>query len=270
MKRLIILPLLVLLTGCVSYYSPETALEDGVYYAEDDPAYVLNSSDYSGVVYYPWSSLDYFYLGYGRNYGYAFAYGYPYGWGYSPWGYPYGYHGYYSAWWPGPYNNRYIRQNHRETCQRNANCRWNDNDDSNVFYDGIARENGAGRHYGDNPDNVEEEPVPFSERKMARNRQAPVRRNGSLPRGRQYGTQDKVVRNNDKEKRAKSRLEPVKSVPATSVSVSPSPSSVTVHRPAASSPGASSRGSYRQTSASSSSGRRSTGQARPSRREDRN
>ena len=51
MKNLLIMPLLILMAGCVTYYYPETALEDGVYYAEDDPSYVLNSGDYSGVVY---------------------------------------------------------------------------------------------------------------------------------------------------------------------------------------------------------------------------
>ena len=138
MKKLIILPLLVLLTGCVSYYSPETALEDGVYYAEDDPAYVLNSSDYSGVVYYPWSSLDYFYLGYGRYQRYAFAYGYPYGWGYSPWGYPYGYHGYYSS-WAGSYHHRYYRPGNRGNCSRHGGCRRDHNDNRDGVYNRIVR-----------------------------------------------------------------------------------------------------------------------------------
>ena len=76
MKKLLILPLLVLLTGCVSYYYPATAYEDGVYYAEDDPAYVVYSDAYAGVSYYPWSSLDYFYLGYNPYPGYSFGYGY--------------------------------------------------------------------------------------------------------------------------------------------------------------------------------------------------
>ncbi|MGD9021881.1 MAG: hypothetical protein PVF46_08790, partial [Lysobacterales bacterium] len=64
MKNLLILPLLALLSGCVTYYYPETALEDGVYYAEDDPSYAVYSDSYVSVGYYPWYSLDYFYLGY--------------------------------------------------------------------------------------------------------------------------------------------------------------------------------------------------------------
>ncbi|MDX2428648.1 MAG: hypothetical protein QNK22_08160 [Xanthomonadales bacterium] len=268
MKKLIILPLLVLLTGCVSYYSPETALEDGVYFAEDDPAYVLNSSDYSGVVYYPWSSLDYFYLGYGRYHRYAFAYGYPYGWGYSPWGYPYGYHGYYSA-WAGPYHHRYYRPGNRGNCPRHGGCRRDNDGDRDDVYDRIAREDHENRRRRDGPDDDNERSGPYSERKTAGNRQAPVRRYGSrLPAGRS-GTQDKVIRNNDKTKSAKSRLEPVKSVPAKNVSVSPTPSGVTTHRSAPSSRGSSSSGSARPATVSSRSSHRSAGQARSSRRRDR-
>ena len=73
MKKLLILPLLILLTGCVTYYYPQTALKDGIYYAEDDPSYVVYSGGYAGAAYYPWLSLDYFYLGY-------YSHGY-----YSPW-----------------------------------------------------------------------------------------------------------------------------------------------------------------------------------------
>ena len=87
MKKLLILPFLVLLTGCVTYYYPQTALKDGVYYAEDDPSYVINS----GAAYYPWHSLDYFYLGYHSYPWYASYYYYPY---YPP------YYPYYPAWRP--------------------------------------------------------------------------------------------------------------------------------------------------------------------------
>lgn len=96
MKKLLILPLLVLLTSCVTYYYPETALEDGVYYAEDDPSYVVYQGGYPYVDYYPWSSLDYFYLGYQPYPGYPYYTGFPFGFGggYSPWHYPYSYYGY--------------------------------------------------------------------------------------------------------------------------------------------------------------------------------
>lgn len=264
MKKLIILPLLVLLTGCVSYYSPETALEDGVYYAEDDPAYVFNSSDYSGVVYYPWSSLDYFYMGYGGYYGYSFAHIYPYG---SGWGFPYGYDVYYSS-WTGPYHHRYYRHANRANCPGHAGCRRNHRDDRDDVNDGIALEDPEVRLYRDDSDD-DEGSVAFSERRMARNRQAPNGRGLMLPAGRS-GTQDRVIRSNDKTKRAKSRLEPAKSVPVKNVSVSPSPSSATVHRPAPSSSSTSSRGSSRRSSASPPSSRRSAVQVRSSRRKDDN
>ena len=98
MKKLLILPLLVLLTGCVTYYYPETAFEDGVYYAEDDPSYAVNQNRYIGVGYYPWASLDYFYLGYQPYPIYPYYYGFPAGFasGYSPWFYPFSGYGFYS------------------------------------------------------------------------------------------------------------------------------------------------------------------------------
>lgn len=98
MKKLLILPLLVLLTACVQYYYPETAMEDGVYYAEDDPKYVVFQGGDPGGVYYPWYSLDYFYLGYNPYPIYPYYTGFPFGflYGYSPWYYPYTRHGFYS------------------------------------------------------------------------------------------------------------------------------------------------------------------------------
>lgn len=113
MKKLLILPLLVILTGCVTYYYPDTALEDGVYYAEDDPSYAVYPDAYAGVAYYPWSSLDYFYLGYSPYPGYSFGYGYSSGfsfgisYGFSPWYYPHHHHGYYSPWYTPHYYSYY-------------------------------------------------------------------------------------------------------------------------------------------------------------------
>ena len=112
MKKLLILPLLLLMTACVQYYYPETAIEDGVYYAEDDPKYVVFQGGYPGGVYYPWYSLDYFYLGYNPYPIYPYHTGFPfglmYGYGWSPWWVPdryyshhslvYGYGPYYRGW----------------------------------------------------------------------------------------------------------------------------------------------------------------------------
>lgn len=109
MKKLLTLALTLLLSGCVTYYYPETALEDGVYYAADDASYVIDSGGYVGVSYYPWSSLDSFYLGYypyvGYGYGYSSGFSFGLSYGYSPWYYRPPYYGYYSPWyaWHAPY-----------------------------------------------------------------------------------------------------------------------------------------------------------------------
>lgn len=101
MNKWLVLPLLALLTACVSYYQPESALEDGVYYPEDDPSYRYNPDDYySRVVYYPWASLDYFYFGYWPYPSYGFSFVYPYEFGFAAWGYPYSYYGYYAYYSP--------------------------------------------------------------------------------------------------------------------------------------------------------------------------
>ncbi len=123
MKKLLILPLLVLLTACVQYYSPETAMEDGVYYAEDDPKYMVFQGGDPGAVYYPWASLDYFYLGYGPYYPYpiypyytGFPFGMLYGW--SPWYLPDRYYGYH----PSMYGYNYYNRHHRGWRPYNGYC----------------------------------------------------------------------------------------------------------------------------------------------------
>jgi hypothetical protein len=128
MKKLLILPLLVLLTGCVTYYYPETALEDGVYYAEDDPSYVVYSDPYASFAYYPWSSLDYFYLGYNPypswGFGYSYYNGVSFGisYRYSPWYYPYNYYGYYSPWYASHYHYYPGWHRYRGYCSGHKGC----------------------------------------------------------------------------------------------------------------------------------------------------
>lgn len=108
MKKLLILPLLILMTSCVTYYFPQTALKDGIYYAEDDPSYVDYSGAYVGAAYYPWLSLDYFYLGY-----YSSRY--------------YGYSSYYSPWYISHYHFPYypIRRTYHGDCWSDLGCRDN-------------------------------------------------------------------------------------------------------------------------------------------------
>jgi len=247
MRKLLILPLLVLLTGCVTYYYPETALEDGVYYAEDDPSYVFNSGDYSGVVYYPWSSLDYFYLGYYQYPRYGFVYGYPYGLGFSPW--------YYS------YHRQPYARSYRGNCRHHGDCRKNDDENRYVRDDGED---------GRNPNGVYEEGEVYTlSRGSSSNSIAPVRRYVTTAPNGYSGNQGLVVRSNEATKVGKNRLEPDKSAPTNSVSVSPSTSRAPAYSSAPSTRNNSSGRSSRSPSVSSPHRDQSRGSSNSSRRENR-
>ena len=239
MKKLLILPLLVLLTGCVTYYYPQTALQDGVYYAEDDPSYVVYSDSYAGVAYYPWSSLDYFYLGYypysgfGFNYGYGGGFSFGISYAYSPWYYPYSYYGYYSPWYASyyrypyypawrPYHGYYSHYNrgHHKYGQRNYNGghrggghdRYAGNDNYNPRNRGAENED---RH--ENPAERRNKGSQFNSYSASRvNRYVSTAPSGySSDRG-------MVIRNRETTKIGKSRLEPNKSAPRQVASVAPS------------------------------------------------
>jgi hypothetical protein len=126
LKTLLLAPLLLALAGCVTYYYPAVDTSDGVYYAADDPAYAGSSGDYVSVRYYPWWSLDYFYLGsgyYGSGFSFGLSYGYPthpwahypHRWYYDPWYYSYWYapvHYHYS-WFGYAYHNPYWHVRYR-------------------------------------------------------------------------------------------------------------------------------------------------------------
>jgi len=138
MNRLLMLPLLALLTACVSYYQPESALEDGVYYAEDDPAYRYNPDDYyySRAVVYPWSSLDSFYFGYWPYPGYGYGYwphpGYSFSFVYpDEFGFAAGYYGFYSPWYSRGFYTYYqppIWRPYRNDCYQHGRCVKHDDD----------------------------------------------------------------------------------------------------------------------------------------------
>lgn len=128
-KRLYMLPLLMLLAGCVTHYHapPRTViyrdmngLTSGVYDEQPGTVYRDVSANVASSVYYPWWSLDYFYLGhgYGSNFGFGYrapiGYGFGYGYGYdgpyfgfsysSGYGYPGPWYGfYYDPWYYPPY-----------------------------------------------------------------------------------------------------------------------------------------------------------------------
>ncbi len=270
MKKLLILPLLALMTGCVTYYYPETALEDGVYYAEDDPSYVVYSDEYTGTAYYPWSSLDYFYLGYNPYASYGFGYGYGgYGsgfsfginYGYSPWYYPYSYHGYDSPRYASYYNYPYYpasrpwrgycdghygcnhrgRNNHRgdghngyaRNRHDNRRNRADDRDTRNRYDnrrnradDRYTRNRHDDRRYRGGEDASDKEnPVDRRrERSNSSSDASPVRRYVSTTPAGYSGNRGMVIRSRETTKIGKSRLQPVNSIPAPTVRVTPSSS----------------------------------------------
>ena len=226
MKKLLLLPILLLLSGCVTYYYPETAIEDGVYYAEDDPAYNNNaySYTYAGAAYYPWWSMDYFYLGYGPYTGYRFGYGGYWGsgfsigfsYGYSPWYYPY--YGYYSPWYR-PHHHHYYRYRgycpHYNACghKKGKNHRG-DRHDRYVRNDHADRRN-RGEEDG------QEDPADRRDRRNGTGSYStsPMRRYVSATPSGYSGNQGMVVRNRETTKTGKSRIEPVKSKPVETVGV---------------------------------------------------
>lgn len=263
MKKLIIILLLVLLSGCVRYYSPQTAFEDGVYYAEDDPSYVLNAGDYSGVVYYPWSSLDYFYTGYWPypGYGYGIAYTYPFGVGYSPWDYPNGYYGFHSPWYFSYHNYPYWRP-YQGPCLYNGLCRQYKLDGKHDRYArkaykrrGRAGDDEAGGQNGEND--------------VVNDDRSSIRRHVYTTPAGSTGNQGMVIRSRESKKPGRSQLEPVKTAPSKSVSVRPSTTGTSVYSPARSNQSSYSRSSARSRSVSSPSRNRSSSGSKSSPRRDR-
>jgi hypothetical protein len=149
LRNLLLLPLLLGLTACVTYYYPPVDSSDGVYYAADDPGYVSDSGYYATVGYYPWWSLDYFYLGYGyRHSGWSIgvSYGYPaYRWAFRPYAYPAWYYDpWYYAYWYAPvhYHHSWYRYAHH-------NPYWHAR--YRGYYGGHHRGHNRGHHPGHRP-----------------------------------------------------------------------------------------------------------------------
>lgn len=107
MNKLLLMPILMALTGCVSYYYPYGEPVEGVRYVPADEYVehvyyedeVVRGYDYSDIYvnspYYPWWSIDYFYLGSHRSrsgLSIGFSYGSPHYWG--------GYSSYYDPFYP--------------------------------------------------------------------------------------------------------------------------------------------------------------------------
>jgi hypothetical protein len=223
MKKLLILPLLVLLTGCVTYYYPQTALEDGVYYAEDDPSYNAYSDSYAGVSYYPWSSLDYFYLGYNPYPRYGFSYGYGGGfsfgisYGYSPWYYPSSYCGYYSPWYASHYHYPYYPawRPYNGYCSRHNGChhknKKNYRGDGHDRYTGNDHNGRRDRAHEDEDENRRSTGRDNERRQVGGYGTSRVSRHVSTAPSGYSGNRGMVIRNRESTKTGKSRLEPVKS-----------------------------------------------------------
>lgn len=234
MKKLLILPLLMLLTSCVTYYYPETAYEDGVYYAEDDPSYAVYSDSYAGAAYYPWSSIDFFYTGYypysGLGYHSGFSFGFSYS--YSPWYYPYYDYGYYypshrNHYWHAynPYSRPY-----QGYCSGHYNCGKNKNHNRGDKHDRYAGGGRRNRDREDRNDEYADDRHPKddnNERDVGRSRNASVRRYVSTPPSGHSSNRGMVIRNNESTKISKSRLEPDKTTPVQSATTSPSVSRTT-------------------------------------------
>jgi hypothetical protein len=147
MKKLILIPLLALLSACVSYYYPVEG-SDGVYYRDQRPARTDYSASYASTRYYPWWSVDYFYLGgaYGHShsrYSLGFSYGHsydryygwydPFAWYYDPWGWSISYPLSFTYWYTpfySRYHDRYAWNNYywRDRFDRHHRSRHGDHD----------------------------------------------------------------------------------------------------------------------------------------------
>ena len=227
MKKLLILLLLPLISGCVTYYTPEAVIEDGVYYADEDPAYINNayvsgSYIYVGAAYYPWRSMDYFYLGY-RSYGY----------GYSPWYSPY--YSYYSPWYRPRHHYAYGHhwRRHGGYCQPYNVCgrshygnsggkdhdRYADNDREDLT-DRRNRE-------GEDEDGNENLDNRHNDNDTGSYGTSPVSRYVSTAPSGYSGNQGMVIRSRETTKTGKHRVDPAKTEPITVTDLATSNVSVT-------------------------------------------
>lgn len=221
MNKWLVLPLLALLSACVSYYQPESALQDGVYYPEDDPAYRYNADDYyySRVVVYPWSSLDSFYFGYWPYSGYAIGY-----WPYSGYGFSFvypdepgfagGYYAFYSPWYSRSYATYYyppVWRPYRYNCHHHGRCGEHGSDERNVGNDRYAGDGGQNYAY---PGGEGEQNAFYSnnvKNKMGQAGHPPTKRYVSKTATGRTAYQGNAVRSKEPAKAARNRARPVES-----------------------------------------------------------
>ena len=191
---LLALSLAMLTQGCVYYY-PAYKAEDGQYYNDEgevvdvyeyEPRYsgsndgVALNFAYVDAAYYPWWSMDYYYLGrhhYRPAYwgsGWSFSFGVNYGYGpyywpwyadlYGPYYYPYAYYSYWPRWgWPGYYysynywGDPYWHYRHKRYTHYNHHA-----------YDRHYGDRGNRREYGRHDDNYAVSPGRNDERERRR------------------------------------------------------------------------------------------------------
>jgi hypothetical protein len=231
MRKLLLIPLLALLAGCVTYYYPAPESTVAVQYAPEDSVYddyglSVVSHDYVGSRYYPWWSMDYFYLGSGY-YDSGFSIGF--GTGYRPWHYDYSYyrHWYptwnydpwYYSYWYAPVHTHYSYYGYAHHNPywhgryRDYHRRYNRSHD--YYYDD---ENRYARRHGRNDGDPEpgQDLVPPDDR--SRERQAPrqgsmepgpASRRVSVAPGDRSNERGMIVRSRDNAKPTRSRIEPV-------------------------------------------------------------
>ncbi len=271
MKKLLVFPLFVLLTGCVTYYYPEVALEDGIYYAEDDPSYNVYQGHYPGYAYYPWTSLDYFYMGYDPYPRYGYYYGHPHGFSYSfsPWYYPFGHYGYYSPLYASYYRYPFYPLWHPYNgyCSHFSECGYRDRhyrDDERLVRGG---KNDRRKPADDDVDDRELAADLLEEQHISKFNTAALpyhRQVSTMPSG-YSGNQGMVIRSGDSNKIGKSRIQPGKAAPTSPTVVITAPSSTTALT-SASSPASrpSASGTRTRSSSSSTSRSRSVSTARRS------
>jgi hypothetical protein len=235
MRNLLLIPLLALMAGCVTYYYPAAESPVAVRYASEDAVYddyglTVDSHDYVSARYYPWWSMDYFYLGSGY---YDSGISIGFGTGYRPWYRHYGYvhdpfwypSWYYDPWyysfWHAPVHFQYSYYDYAHhnpywhTRYRAYNRRHDRGHD--YYYDDehryVRRHRRADPHPGSSDTLIppNDRGARQDMRREGPARPGPASRRVTVAPGGASSERGMVVRSRDDAKRTRSRIEPVKS-----------------------------------------------------------
>lgn len=247
MKRIILIPLLAFLTGCVTHhhhYIQASEAESGAFYSETAPGntsyaphtevHTDYSADYSSARYYPWWSVDYFYLSpyrrhsgisVGFNVGYGSSWYDPFYWAYEPFSmayspfyysyyyaplwyndYRYGYYNrfsYYSNYWRYRYNN-YHGSRHRGHDGRGGH------DNSGRYAGSYDNRRGRREDGWIDPVDRDRDYPPGSQSQPGH--EPSVNRHVSVAPGSRSGERGMEVRNRKERKPVDTRIEPTKPI----------------------------------------------------------